>query len=180
MKNELPFNWNILILYLLPLPWKILHFLFFNHLRNITADVFDSIVVSFDNLPWHNINFYLIHVIGHFSLLWNQLISWLILIVDNFLFYGDVLNATLSLDSGGLQSFLFVDVIGKSLLDGKWCSWVLRVVGFCLGRTGVSDRGLGMIAIGRMVGGGSEGRIFFRLENWIILHWLIIFIYFLF
>lgn len=108
----LSLNWDILILYIFSFHRNVVHVTFRNNLRNITSDMLNCIVVSGNNLSWHNINTNYISVISDRSFSGNNRIPGLINVIVYFLLYRNIFDSWLS----------FNHLSFNSLFEMR-CSW---------------------------------------------------------
>lgn len=96
--NDLPFNWNVFILFHLSFFGNVFDLFFWDVLGDVLSKILDSIVISDGNFPRNFFDSDFFSVFGDFSCLGNSFDSSFILVFNDFFLEGNVFDSALTLN----------------------------------------------------------------------------------
>jgi hypothetical protein len=130
--DQLTFNRYVFIFDIFMLNRHILNIFFWHDLRDIASDMFNSIVVSGDNLSWDNINSNKIPIIHNFFFSRHECIFSFINVINNFFLHWDIFNSTISFNKITFNSWLGFNWTLRFSLNNNWTTlsncWVWMLV----------------------------------------------------
>lgn len=154
--HNLSFNWNVLVPDLFLWYLNVFDSLFWDVLRDVLSEIFNGIIVSYSDLLWNVLNFSFFSIFYFFSFFGDSLDGGLILVFNDLLFKGNILNSAFSLNDffSSINSGSYDLSVSGSYGGG----WNTGRGGIVLGGGVVASCGIGSGSIGG-VGGRSVGSV---------------------